>query len=142
MIKKETLRNKMVEGAKPKFPVTDVLFKTMREYCEEEEITEFDRLQNIIIMGGGANINIYDEYGRDSNKHTLGSLMVHDIKRAISSESVTGLNVILSMDPRLAVLQGGKIMMNLSSDQRHYVSSHDYFEQGPVRKNLINQILL
>jgi hypothetical protein len=33
-----------VEGAEPKYPITDTLFKTMRDYCEDEEIKEFDKL--------------------------------------------------------------------------------------------------
>ena len=49
---------------------------------------------------------------------------------AIADESVTGLNVILSLDPRLAIMQGAKILMNLSSDRRHYVSQAEYQEQG------------
>ena len=28
----------------PKFPVTNALFRTIREYCEDEEIKDFDRL--------------------------------------------------------------------------------------------------
>ena len=41
----------------PKFPVTNALFRTIREYCEDEEIKDFDRLQNIIITGGAANFS-------------------------------------------------------------------------------------
>ena len=69
---------------------------------------------------------------------TLGALLTNNIKSAIAAESVTGLNVILSMDPRLSILQGAKILMNLSSDRRHYVSREDYWEGGVGRAELIN----
>ena len=46
------------------------------------------------------------------------------------------------MDPRLSILQGAKILMNLSSDRRHYVSREDYWEGGVGRAELINQVLL
>lgn len=46
------------------------------------------------------------------------------------------------MDPRLSILQGAKILMNLSSDRRHYVSREDYWEGGAGRAELINQVLL
>ena len=42
-IQDETLRSKIVESP-PKFPVTNALFRTIREYCEDEEIKDFDRL--------------------------------------------------------------------------------------------------
>ena len=54
-------------------------------------------------MGGGANINLFNEEGKFTGQ-TLGSIMVKDIKQSIGAESVTGLNVILSMDPRLSIL--------------------------------------
>jgi actin-related protein len=74
----------------------------------------------------------------EPTNETLGSLLVNDFKKAISAESVTGLNVILSMDPRLAIMQGANVLMNLSSNSKHYVSSQDYFESGNERDNLIN----
>ena len=48
--------NKMVEDMTEKFPLTDVLFRTMREYAEDEEIKDYQQLQNIVISGGGANV--------------------------------------------------------------------------------------
>ena len=35
---------KNVTESEPKFPLTDQIIKTMREYAEDEEIKEFDRL--------------------------------------------------------------------------------------------------
>lgn len=61
---------------------------------------------------------------------TLGELLVDNIKSAILAESVTGLGVTLSQDPRLAVLQGARVLMNLSSNQKQFVSSDEYFENG------------
>ena len=111
----------------------------MRKYCEDEEIKEFDQLQNIIICGGGANITKFDVDGIEGNNKTLGELLTIDLKSAIADESVTGLSVILSMDPRLVILQGAKILMNLSSNRKHYVSQAEYQEQG---SQMINQILI
>lgn len=55
-IRTETLFNKTVENASEKFPITNTLFRTMREYSEDEEIKEYEKLQNVLITGGGANI--------------------------------------------------------------------------------------
>lgn len=78
-VRDETLFNKDVEHVQSKCPVTHTLFKTMREYSEDEEIKEYEKLQNIIITGGGANIA---EFNRDGNstKETLGSLLVRNFK--------------------------------------------------------------
>ena len=134
----ETLRSKKVdEDAGNKFPITNKLFKTIREFCEDEEIKEFDQLQNILIIGGGANISQFDTQGNCSGE-TLGTLLTKNIKEAIAAESVTGLNVILSMDPRLSILQGAKILMNLSSNKKHYVTADEYYENGQKRFELIN----
>ena len=66
---------------------------------------------------------------------------MENIKDAILAESVTGLKVILSMDPRLSILQGSRILMNLSSNQKHFVSRTEYFENGAL-PSLINQTLI
>jgi len=67
-----------------------------------------------VITGGGANIRDYSSMTRQPQ--SLGHLLVENIKDAILAESVTGLKVILSMDPRLSILQGSRILMNLSSN--------------------------
>ena len=57
-IMEETLRQKKVDDdAVAKYPITNALFKTIRQFCEDEEIKEFDQLENILITGGGANIS-------------------------------------------------------------------------------------
>ena len=95
-----------------------------------------------MITGGGANIRQY--HGKDKSipkadhvSKTLGHLLVENIKDAILAESVTGLNVTLSMDPRLSIIQGARILMNLSSNQKHFVSKNEYYESGKL-KSLIN----
>ena len=56
--------NKMVEDMTEKFPLTDVLFRTMREYAEDEEIKDYQQLQNIVISGGGANVRDFSSLQR------------------------------------------------------------------------------
>ena len=56
--------NKLVEDMADKFPLTDVLFKTMREYAEDEEIKDYSQLQNIVITGGGANVRDFSSMTR------------------------------------------------------------------------------
>ena len=43
-IANQTLRNKTVESSVEKYPLTDQIIQTMRKYCEDEEIKEFDQL--------------------------------------------------------------------------------------------------
>ena len=56
--------NKLVEDMADKFPLTDVLFKTMREYAEDEEIKDYSQLQNIVITGGGDNVRDFSSMTR------------------------------------------------------------------------------
>ena len=104
----------MVEDMEAKFPLTEYLFKCMRDYADEEEIKDYSQLKNIVITGGGANIK--QLHKPKNSPDNLGSMLVENIKDAILAESVTGLNVLLSMDPRLSIIQGSRILMNLSSN--------------------------
>jgi len=41
MVPTSNLMNKIVEDMADKFPLTDMLFKSMREYAEDEEIKDY-----------------------------------------------------------------------------------------------------
>lgn len=95
-----------------------------------------------MITGGGANLKNFGSNEKiNSNPRTLGHHLVENIKDAILAESVSGLNVNLSMDPRLSIIQGSRILMNLSSNQKHFVSKQEYYDSGRM-PGLINQILI
>ena len=52
------------------------------------------------------------------------------------------LQVSTSEDPRLCVLQGARILMNLSGMEALFVNSEDYYENGPAKKDEEAQALI
>ena len=118
-------------------PITEELFATIKHFCEDEEIKEYETIKNILISGGGSLIPSYN------NKHAqgkaLGSILEESIVTALANEMVPpSLKVSMSEDPRLCILQGARILMNLSGVEAMYVHAADYFESGPGKLDLIN----
>lgn len=70
------------------------IFKSIRDYCDEEEVKDFEQIKNISIFGGGSLITDWRDTSPEPT--TLGEKLVQNIKSNILAESVTGLNVTLS----------------------------------------------
>ena len=50
---------------------------------------------------------------------------------ALANEMIPpSLKVMTSEDPRLCILQGAKVLLNLSGSEAMFVNSSDYFENG------------
>ena len=97
-------------------PITEELFSCVKTFCEDEEIKEYEQVKNILICGGMSMLPSYN------NKHlqgkTLGSILEESIVTALANEMIPpSLKVMTSDDPRLCILQGAKVLLNLSGSE-------------------------
>lgn len=127
--KSVSLRNEISLNFAMRAPITEELFSAIKHFCEDEEIKEYEMVKNILICGGGSLLPSYN------NKHaqgkTLGGILEESIVTALANEMVPPtLQVLTSEDPRLCILQGARILMNLSGSEALFVNSADYYENG------------
>ena len=65
----------------------------------------------------------------------LGGLVAGELNEYFCSEQLNEMRAQVSNDPRLCVLQGGRMMLNLSSFDKMLVTKEEYQEIG---ENVVN----
>lgn len=101
--KSVSLRNEISLNFTSRAPIIEELFYTIKNFCQDEEIKEYERIGNILIAGGGSqlvNFNKGHETGR-----SLGLILEEKIMTALAQETIPqSLQVTSSEDPRLCLL--------------------------------------
>ena len=84
--KSVSLRNEISLNFTSRAPIIEELFNTIKNFCQDEEIKEYEQIKNILITGGGSQLANFNK-GHETGK-SLGLILEEKIMTALAQETI------------------------------------------------------